>query len=125
ETPSTDISFLRAGEGRAVFRAGSPTQTAAMVQLDLSTRKTTVLRSSHNVAIEPGYLSVPEPIEFPTEAGLKAHAFFYPPQNQDFAVSPGERPPLLVKSHGGPTSAAMTRLSFDIQYWTSRGIAVL
>ena len=125
ETPYTDISFLRAGEGRAVFRAGSPTQTAAMVQLDLSTRETRVLRSSHNVAIEPGYLSVPQPIEFPTEAGLKAHAFFYPPQNQDYAASPGERSPLLVKSHGGPTSAAVTRLSLDIQYWTSRGIAVL
>ncbi|MEP6706954.1 MAG: S9 family peptidase [Pyrinomonadaceae bacterium] len=124
ETPYTDISFLRAGEGRAVFRAGSPTQTSALVEFDLSTRDLRVLRSN-NVGIEAGYLSEPQPIEFPTEAGLKAHAFFYPPQNRDYAAPSGERPPLLVKSHGGPTSAAVTRLSLDIQYWTSRGIAVL
>ena len=125
ETPYTEISFLRGGEGRAVFRAGAPRQTAAMVQLDLSTREIRLLRSSNNVRLEAGYLSVPQPIEFPTEAGLKAHAFFYPPQNQDYAASPGERPPLLVKSHGGPTSAAVTTLNLSIQYWTSRGIAVL
>ncbi|MFN2517336.1 MAG: prolyl oligopeptidase family serine peptidase, partial [Pyrinomonadaceae bacterium] len=52
-------------------------------------------------------------------------AYFYPPLNPDYAAPAGELPPLLVKSHGGPTSAAVTALSLSLQYWTSRGIAVL
>src|SRR6185295_3004869 len=72
-----------------------------------------------------GYISEPQPIEFPTENGLTAHGFYYPPRNKDFAAPPNERPLLLVKSHGGPTSATIGSLILSIQYWTSRGIAVL
>ena len=50
---------------------------------------------------------------------------FYPPHNPDYAAPDGEKPPLLVKCHGGPTSAASSTLNLGIQYWTSRGIAVL
>jgi dipeptidyl aminopeptidase/acylaminoacyl peptidase len=50
---------------------------------------------------------------------------FYPPHNADYAAPEGEKPPLLVKCHGGPTSAASSTLNLGIQYWTSRGIAVL
>lgn len=124
-TPYTDISFLRAAEGRVTFRGGSPRETASIVELNLATRETMVLRRSKNIELETGYLSVPQAIEFPTEGGAKAHAYYYPPRNQDYAAPPGERPPLLVKSHGGPTSAAVTTLSLSLQYWTSRGIAVL
>ena len=38
---------------------------------------------------------------------------------------PGERPPLVVMSHGGPTSQANTSLSLLRQVFTSRGIAVV
>ena len=58
-------------------------------------------------------------------AALTAHALYYPPTNRDFEAPPGKRPPLIVMSHGGPTSAAYPQLSFDVQYWTSRGIAVV
>ncbi len=61
--------------------------------------------------MDPRYFSVPRAIEFPTEAGLTAHGFFYPPQNPDYRAPGNERPPLIVKSHGGPTSAASTALS--------------
>jgi dipeptidyl aminopeptidase/acylaminoacyl peptidase len=84
-----------------------------------------VLRRSSQVAIAPGYLSSPRAIEFPTGDGLTAHAFFYVPKNVDYVAPPGERPPLLVLSHGGPTSARFGTLDPGIQYWTSRGIAVL
>ena len=50
---------------------------------------------------------------------------FYPPGNPDYVAPPHERPPLLVKCHGGPTSAASSTLNLGIHYWTSRGIAVL
>jgi dipeptidyl aminopeptidase/acylaminoacyl peptidase len=125
ETPYSDISSLRVTGERTVFRGGSPNDVAAVVELDLATRETTVLRRSNNVAVDPGYVSIPQPIEFPTTAGLTAHAFFYAPHNQDYTAPPNELPLLLVKSHGGPTSAAVTTLGFNLQYWTSRGIAVL
>ena len=62
------------------------------------------------VPVEQGHLSVPEAIEFPTDGGLRAHAFFYPPTNQDATGPEGDRPPLIVISHGGPTSANSSAL---------------
>ena len=121
----TDMSFVRASVGQAVFRAGSPTDPPAIVRLDLNTCAVEPLRRSNNLQIDPEFFSTPEPIAFPTEDGLTAHAFFYAPNNRDYRAPDGELPPLLVKSHGGPTSAAATALSLHIQYWTSRGIAVL
>jgi len=35
------------------------------------------------------------------------------------------KPPLLVKTHGGPTARTSTTFRLDIQFWTSRGFAVL
>src|SRR6185369_10243298 len=95
------------------------------VKFDLEQKSFEVLRRSNSLEIEAGYLSTPRAVEFPTEDGLTAHGFFYPPKNKDFIAAPGELPPLLVQSHGGPTAAATTAMSLGIQYWTSRGIAVL
>lgn len=125
ETPYTDISYLRAMPGQAVFIAGSPTEPASIVRFDLRSRRIEVLRRSTDVVIDAGYLSIPRQIEFPTEHGLTAHALFYPQQNGDYQAPPGELPLLLVISHGGPTSVASSKLDLMVQYWTSRGIAVL
>ncbi|HYP54295.1 MAG TPA: prolyl oligopeptidase family serine peptidase, partial [Pyrinomonadaceae bacterium] len=125
ETPYTDFQFVRADAGRAVFLAGSPTERASIVELDLSSRELKVLRRSGETNIDAGYLSVPEPVEFPTEDGRTAHAIVYRPRNRDYEAPEGERPPLLVKCHGGPTAATTTTLRLEIQYWTSRGVAVL
>jgi len=123
--PYTDIRFVRASPGYAVMRAGSPTEAASILRLDLETRTFEVLRRSSKLEIDAAYLSTPRAVEFPTEDGRTAHGFFYPPKNRDYSAPAGERPPLLVQSHGGPTAAAATALSLGIQYWTSRGIAVL
>lgn len=72
--------------------------------------------------IDEGYLSEPTSIEFPTEDGLTAFMNYYPPANKDFKLPPGQRPPLLVKIHGGPTAQASTTFSPLYQYWTSRGV---
>ncbi len=123
--PYTSISGLRATRERAVFIGGSPTASSAVVVLDLASDRLDVVRTSSNVTVDPGYLSFAQPIEFPTEQGRTAHALFYPPRNRDFAAPAEERPPLLVLSHGGPTGAASAALSLGIQYWTSRGFAVV
>jgi dipeptidyl aminopeptidase/acylaminoacyl peptidase len=125
ETPYTDITSVHAHSGKVIFRGGSPTAAASIVRLDLSTGEAEVLRRSNDLEIDAEYFSIPEAIEFPTEGGKTAHAFFYPPRNLKYAAPEGELPPLLVKSHGGPTAAATTTLTLGIQYWTSRGIGVL
>jgi len=125
KTPYTDISYLRARSGKVVFAAGSPTEPASIVSLDLQSERLEVLRRSTDMIIDAGYLSIPQAIEFPTEHGLTAYAFYYPPKNQDFLAPTGEKPLLLVISHGGPTSMVSSKLDLMIQYWTSRGFAVL
>jgi dipeptidyl aminopeptidase/acylaminoacyl peptidase len=125
EVPFTDIWSVRAAPGRAVFAGGSPTQAPCIAQVDLASGGVTVLHRSGGAPLDPRYVSLPEPIEFPTQGDRTAHAFFYPPTNPDYAAPPGERPPLLVIGHGGPTMHTWTTARWDIQFWTSRGIAVL
>jgi dipeptidyl aminopeptidase/acylaminoacyl peptidase len=125
DVPYTEITSLRAAPGRAVFCGGSPTVSTSVVCVDLGTREPLVLRQSSSVEVDTGYLSIPQAIEFPTGNGLTAHAFFYPPTNRDYEAPEAERPPLIVISHGGPTSASTTTLKLNIQYWTSRGFGVL
>jgi dipeptidyl aminopeptidase/acylaminoacyl peptidase len=71
------------------------------------------------------YLTKVERIQFPTKHRRKAFGWYYPAFNPDYKKPTGAKPPLLVKCHGGPTSAASMTLDLKIQYWTSRGIAVL
>ncbi|MEA3560203.1 MAG: S9 family peptidase, partial [Candidatus Omnitrophota bacterium] len=125
KTPYTQISQVKILPGKIVFIAGSPVEPASVVRLDLNSYNIEVLRRSTTIRIEQGYLSIPEEIEFPTGKNLKAHAFFYKPRNQDYHGPDNKLPPLIVKSHGGPTAAASTALSLEIQYWTSRGFAIV
>jgi dipeptidyl aminopeptidase/acylaminoacyl peptidase len=125
EVPFTAISQVCAAGDRVVFIGASSTEPTAIVSLNLATKKLEVLRRSRETAVDAGYLADPRAIEFPTEGGLTAHANFYPPRNRDYAAPANENPPLLVMSHGGPTSASSASLKCAIQYWTSRGIAVL
>jgi dipeptidyl aminopeptidase/acylaminoacyl peptidase len=128
ESPYTRIEGIKCSTlkpGRALFVAGSPHESSSIVEFDLTTRRFETLRRSSDLAIDAGYISIPRALEFPTEGGMTAHAFFYAPANRDFASPEGELPPLLVMSHGGPTAAASATFRLSIQYWTSRGFAVL
>lgn len=125
ELPYTQIGQVRASDGRAVFAAASATIEPLIVELDLATHQATILRRASQLDLDPGYLSVPTPIEFPTENNLTAHALYYRPHNRDYAGPEDERPPLLVLSHGGPTSATTASFNPGIQFWTSRGFAVV
>jgi len=125
ETLYTYIREVRARWGEVVFIGGSPLVEEELVSLDLGSGAVTVLKRSGELGVGHEYISVPEPVEFPTEGGVTAHGFFYEPKNPDFVAPDGEKPPLLVMSHGGPTSADIDVLDTEIQFWTSRGIAVL
>ncbi|MGE5137836.1 MAG: S9 family peptidase [Rudaea sp.] len=125
ETPYSDLEDITAAAGRVVMAAGSPTEPWSIVQLDLVERELTVLRRSTETKVDAAYISEPEAIEFPTEHGLTAHAFYYAPQNKDFQAPENEKPPLIVMSHGGPTGSTSSVLSLGRQFWTSRGFAVV
>jgi len=125
KTTYTNVSDLQGGDDFVIFIGGSPTEATAVIKLDLNTSREQILRRTGELEIDPGYLSLPEAIAFPTTNGLTAHAWYYPPQNKDYLAPPGELPPLVVKSHGGPTAAATVDLNLRIQYWTSRGFGYL
>ena len=123
--PYSDIGYVQADDARAVFVAAGPETLPELAALDVATGRCTVIRRSARVAVDTDSLSPAVPFEFATSGGERAHAFFYPPRNADFRGPPGTRPPLLVLCHGGPTSATTSALNLKIQYWTSRGFAVL
>ena len=125
-TPFRDIQDLRvAADGRVLFVGGSPTQTPALVRVDVATGVTDVLRRSSALQIDAADISVPQAIEFPTTGGRTAHAFYYAPRNRRYRLPDGVAPPLRVLSHGGPTSATTATLNPAVQYWTSRGFAIV
>ena len=125
ETPFSNITSLISNGKIALFIGSSPTASSAVISLDLQTKDWTILKQSSELTLDARYLSVPEALTFPTENGLTAHAWYYPPQNPDYQAPETDLPPLLVKSHGGPTAVAGNALSLKIQYWTSRGFAYL
>lgn len=121
----TNYSDIHTSGNTLYFQAASPDEARAIYSLDLSNQDLSVIRKSKEMTIDTGYFSKPETLEFPTENGLTAFAFFYPPKNKDFTPLSDEKPPLIVKSHGGPSAHVSATLNLEIQYWTSRGFAFL
>jgi dipeptidyl aminopeptidase/acylaminoacyl peptidase len=124
----SSLSGVRASATTVVVRCATMTSPPAIATVDVNAGAVSPIK----LLVPPdrlqgiqGYLSTPQPIEFPTSDGEIAHAFFYPPHNPVWQAPDSERPPLLVKSHGGPTTATDSALNLSIQFWTSRGFGVL
>jgi dipeptidyl aminopeptidase/acylaminoacyl peptidase len=126
-TEFTEIASARADADHVYFVGASPAHFPSIVQLTPRSGRVQILKTSSTEDVETyrGYLSIAQPIEFPTESGQAAFGLFYPPVNSDFTAPADELPPLIVRSHGGPTSAFSSALDWGVQYWTSRGFAVL
>ncbi len=125
EVPHTLIDQLRVLGSRAVYIAASPTSEVHVAAVDVDSGAVDVVVAPRELGLDPTWFSAPEPIEFPTGGGVTAHALLYPPTNPEATAPAGERPPLLVMIHGGPTAAARPMLQLSRQYWTSRGFAVV
>ncbi|MEM7226543.1 MAG: S9 family peptidase [Pseudomonadota bacterium] len=110
---------------RLVVTGASATDPGGLALFDAETGAIEWIKRAAEVTLDPGDVSLAEPFWFPTENGLQAHAFFYPPTNHGYEGPAEEKPPLIVMSHGGPTGATGTHFSLKIQYWTSRGFAVV
>ena len=83
------------------------------------------LRPPRDLGVDPAFVSVPEHVPFPSADGRTAYALFYPPAHPELNGPEGELPPLIVEIHGGPTASAEAVFSTGVQYWTSRGFAVV
>ncbi|URE38636.1 Dienelactone hydrolase family [Musa troglodytarum] len=126
----TDIGNIVFGSCCLYMEGASATHPLSIVKVTLDASQSKAIESSVLWSSSPDltkyepYFSLPEIIEFPTECpGQNAYAYFYPPSNPIYQACSDEKPPLLVKSHGGPTSESHCILDLNIQYWTSRGWA--
>jgi dipeptidyl aminopeptidase/acylaminoacyl peptidase len=108
-----------------ILVAGSATLSAELVRVHVSSGERELLRAGSGAPVRPETFSVPRAIEFPTEGGLTAHALHYAPNLPGVVAPDGERPPLIVMSHGGPTGNTTPLFSLEKQFWTSRGFAVV
>ncbi|MBL8925692.1 MAG: S9 family peptidase [Pseudonocardia sp.] len=132
ELPFTTVgSVTAAGRDSVVVVAGSPTAEPGVHRIDLSGAipRVDTLRPPRDLGLAPEEISRPEAVRFPSVDGAgeprTGRALFYPPVNPRYRGPAGERPPLLVVIHGGPTAKALPVLAVGLQYWTSRGFAVV
>ncbi len=122
----TELEWLRVGAHGVVALAGRAGDPSVIARFDpVTLAPAGVLRRATTVTFDPAIIAEPESIEFPTTGDRTAHALYYPPTNPDFRGPDGEKPPLIVLSHGGPTSNASTALDLGKQFLTSRGIAIV
>lgn len=126
ETPFTEFEGLRASGDTAMAIVAGPHDGGVVLRMDaLTAEPAGVLARSLTVPLKPSVLPEVEPITFHTSDGVVARALFFAPSNAAYRAPDGELPPLLVLSHGGPTSSATSALSLDRAFFTSRGIAVV
>ena len=127
DLPFTSISSVQThpdGE-RVIVKAGTAFHESDLMVVDPATATSTPVRPAREPALADGYVSVAEPVSWTAPNGATAHGFYYPPRNQDVIGPDGELPPLIVESHGGPTGVTTATFDLGIQFWTTRGFAVL
>ena len=121
-----NVAILDGPSGPKVVGLGSSSSAgSAVVTISVPGGEAEVVKRGGTVSIDPTYLSDAQPISFPVIGGQISHAIWYPPKNADFKGPSGEKPPVVVMSHGGPTSQTDGSLSMGVQFWTSRGIGVV
>jgi dipeptidyl aminopeptidase/acylaminoacyl peptidase len=112
------------GEGLGFVAARSDAAPSVNLLPRLDGGEAIVLRRAAPDVLPNEAISIGEPISFMTPRGL-GHAFWYPPKNLDHRGPEADRPPLIVLSHGGPTSMTTNSFSLAIQWWTTRGFGVV
>ncbi|HEX6230078.1 MAG TPA: S9 family peptidase [Actinomycetota bacterium] len=120
-----DPPFVRTEGTRIVFIGAGPKTERQVVLVDFISRSVDVLRGAEGLGVDEALYSEPEAIEFPTDDGRTAFAYFYPPHNPGYRGPAGELPPLVVHAHGGPTSETTPELDPYVQFFTTRGIGYL
>ena len=116
----THIEHLDAADGMIAMVAGSA-ETAPGIVAGSPDVPASLSEAGFHWPAE--HLSRPQAVQFRTSDGEEAHAWYYPPGHGSYGVPEAERPPLIVRCHGGPTSMNGAVLEARVQFWTSRGFA--
>ncbi len=124
ELSFTEIGAIAIDGDRAILRAASPAEPTVIAEVTLD-RRIEILRRATPFVPDRADVSIARHIEFPTVGDRTAFGNFYAPTSQRFEGPAGELPPLIVTSHGGPTSSAFSGFATGFQLFTSRGYAVL
>ena len=119
------VDHLATDGKEAVVLAGAPDRARGIYRLDAPSFRPELVADAGPLPLEEAWISRPEPLTFPSGDGEWAHGLYYPPANPLYRGPAGAAPPVLVKCHGGPTGAASLAFEAKIQFWTSRGFAVL
>ncbi|HEY0802209.1 MAG TPA: S9 family peptidase, partial [Steroidobacteraceae bacterium] len=126
DLPYVEFSHLTRIDGQHIAAiAGASKSPLSIVSIDIANAKATALHTAGQSLLAPDAVSVAAPIDYPSAHGRVAHAFYYPPTNPRYRGTPGTLPPLLTLVHGGPTGQASPALHSGVQFWTSRGFAVV
>ncbi|MCB1738594.1 MAG: S9 family peptidase, partial [Gammaproteobacteria bacterium] len=124
DLPYDDIQELRVGGDQVWLLAAAADCLPGIIEIDVRDGRHQRLAHGGSAGLETAMIAIPEAFSFASGKAM-AHAFYYPPTHADFAPLPNEAPPLIVKIHGGPTAATSTALNPQIQFWTSRGFALV
>ncbi len=126
DTPFNSFGFFTAASGpRVICAAAGADVGAAIVAINVDDGELETIRASTGPELDPAFIAPAEAITYPTTGGHVSHAYYYAPRNPDFRAPEGELPPLVTFIHGGPTSATAPGFNLAIQYWTTRGFAVV
>jgi dipeptidyl aminopeptidase/acylaminoacyl peptidase len=125
--PFTSISSVRTHPDgqRVIIKAGTAYHESELMLVDPRRATCETVRPPREPVLADGEVSVAAPVSWTAPDGAIAHGFYYPPRNQDVTAPDGELPPLIVESHGGPTGVTTATFDLGIQFWTTRGFAVL
>ncbi len=118
-----DVGGVVANQAQTAWLAGFDDRPTALMAAE-SGQPLVEVRFEAPTRLDPALVSVAEPVSWESPLG-SVHGWFYPPRNRQCAAPEGERPPLIVLSHGGPTAYAAPTFSLAFQFWTSRGIGIL
>lgn len=118
-----DIAGVHCHDQHAYFLAASATQSSALYHFHNHFMEPVLLANASLLTKDD--IAQHQPISFTTSDKETAHGFFYQPKNKKISAPENTLPPLIVMCHGGPTGATETSLNIKIQFWTSRGFAVL
>ena len=119
DQPFIEFSGLHSHQNRLVAIASSAEITEGIFEIDLLNQSWEHTPASL-FSLDPKEISIGESFWFIGSNEEKVHAWYYPPLNKQILL-----PPLLVKSHSGPTGMARCGLDLEVQFWTSRGWAVV
>ncbi len=129
--PWTQLSSIVSDDHDLVFIGAAPDRFAELVRFEVDSGRYEVIRRSSEINLTTADIAFPEALHYPSGANGPdrtadtAHAYYYPPTHRAFDGPAEDKPPLLVMSHGGPTAATAPVLNLKVQFWTSRGFAVL